>query len=219
MALTKITRTVVDSISSFFNINSTTGALTSTVPDLAPANSTLYPAFSCRAWVNFHGIQSGTLTYTISGNLVTVTQSSHGMTTGMIANLTFSSGTVSGTADYVITRVNDNSYTVTVAVSGSTGGNVVRNTFIRACGNVSGVTRNSTGNYTVNFTTAMPDTNYNIVIGYSSDYNDFVPSASTRIVLIYGTPTTGNFTIISGAQAGGGGSFIDFPILNVAVFR
>ena len=31
---------------------------------------------------------------------------------------------------------------------------------IRASGNVSSITRNSTGNYTVNFTTAMPDTNY-----------------------------------------------------------
>jgi hypothetical protein len=31
---------------------------------------------------------------------------------------------------------------------------------IRASGNVSSVTRNATGNYTVNFTTAMPDANY-----------------------------------------------------------
>ena len=31
---------------------------------------------------------------------------------------------------------------------------------IRASGNVSSITDNGTGNYTVNFTTAMPDTNY-----------------------------------------------------------
>lgn len=31
---------------------------------------------------------------------------------------------------------------------------------IRASGNVSSVTDNGTGNYTINFTTAMPDTNY-----------------------------------------------------------
>ena len=31
---------------------------------------------------------------------------------------------------------------------------------IRASGNVSSVTRNGTGDYTVNFTTAMPDANY-----------------------------------------------------------
>jgi len=33
---------------------------------------------------------------------------------------------------------------------------------IRASGNVSSVTRNSAGDYTVNFTTAMPDENYSV---------------------------------------------------------
>ena len=33
---------------------------------------------------------------------------------------------------------------------------------IRASGNVSSITDNGTGNYTVNFTTAMPDTNYSV---------------------------------------------------------
>jgi hypothetical protein len=35
---------------------------------------------------------------------------------------------------------------------------------IRASGNVSSVTDNGVGNYTVNFTTAMPDANYAIVV-------------------------------------------------------
>ena len=34
---------------------------------------------------------------------------------------------------------------------------------IRASGNVSSITDNGTGDYTVNFTTAMPDANYNAV--------------------------------------------------------
>jgi hypothetical protein len=33
---------------------------------------------------------------------------------------------------------------------------------IRASGNVTSITDNGTGDYTVNFTTAMPDANYNI---------------------------------------------------------
>ena len=37
------------------------------------------------------------------------------------------------------------------------------NRLIRASGNVSSVLRNSTGSYTVNFTVAMPDTNYAFV--------------------------------------------------------
>jgi hypothetical protein len=35
---------------------------------------------------------------------------------------------------------------------------------IRASGNVSSITDNGTGNYTVNFTTAMPDANYAVVV-------------------------------------------------------
>ncbi len=40
---------------------------------------------------------------------------------------------------------------------------------IRASGNVSSITDNGTGNYTVNFTTAMPDVNYASVITYGTD--------------------------------------------------
>jgi hypothetical protein len=35
---------------------------------------------------------------------------------------------------------------------------------IRASGNVSSITDNGTGNYTVNFTTAMPDANYAVTV-------------------------------------------------------
>lgn len=36
---------------------------------------------------------------------------------------------------------------------------------IRASFNVASVTKNGTGDYTVNFTTAMPDTNYGVTLG------------------------------------------------------
>lgn len=39
---------------------------------------------------------------------------------------------------------------------------------IRASGNVSSITDNGTGDYTVNFTTAMPDANYAMVVGGGS---------------------------------------------------
>ena len=39
---------------------------------------------------------------------------------------------------------------------------------IRASGNVSSITDNGTGDYTVNFTNAMPDANYNVVLGAGS---------------------------------------------------
>jgi hypothetical protein len=44
---------------------------------------------------------------------------------------------------------------------------------IREDGNVSSITDNGTGDYTVNFTTAMPDANYNAVsMGQRNDFNN-----------------------------------------------
>ena len=40
---------------------------------------------------------------------------------------------------------------------------------IRASGNVSSITDNGAGQYTVNFTTAMPDENYSVVLGSRQD--------------------------------------------------
>jgi len=46
---------------------------------------------------------------------------------------------------------------------------------VNGSGNVSSVTDNGTGDFTVNFTTAMPDANYSWAIGYSSN-----PGAAQR---------------------------------------
>ena len=43
---------------------------------------------------------------------------------------------------------------------------------IRASGNVSSITDNGTGSYTVNFTTAMPDANYSAVVTGGADLLD-----------------------------------------------
>ena len=63
---------------------------------------------------------------------------------------------------------------------------------IRASFNVSSITRNSTGNYTITFTTAMPDANYVVsgsdVGGSSTGYYAFICSNAT-------TPTTSGFGI------------------------
>lgn len=41
---------------------------------------------------------------------------------------------------------------------------------IRASYNVSSITDNGTGDYTVNFTNALPNANYSTVVSYSQDY-------------------------------------------------
>ena len=56
------------------------------------------------------------------------------------------------------------------------------NASIRASGNVSSVTRNGTGDYTVNFATAMPDTNYVGAGSAGSGGNDIVNNNTISVV-------------------------------------
>jgi hypothetical protein len=148
MSLTQITRTVVSSISSFFNINSSTGALTSVIPDLMPSNSTLFPSFVCRAWINF------------DGSLSSLTP--------------------------------------------------------RASGNISSITDNGTGDYTINFITAMPDINYCVVVGSKMQTNSVGGSrhlgynASRSI-------TTTSFPVVAVTSDFSG--LADSDRVHIAVFR
>ena len=124
-------------------------------------NTKLDNGYLCRAWVNFDGTLSNTTgTYTRSGTTITCTITSHGLTTGQTANLDFTTG---GATDgiYVVTVINANTFTVEDTVSGTiTTSNVTMlSRMIRASGNVSSISDNGTGDYTVNFTSAMPDAN------------------------------------------------------------
>ena len=66
---------------------------------------------------------------------------------------------------------------------------------ISESGNVTSVTRNSTGNYTVNFTTAMPTTNYThiVTVENSGTYSATVTGSSTTsassTILVFNTST------------------------------
>jgi len=118
-------------------------------------------AYGCRAWVNFNGDaqndQAGT--YTQSGTTVIVTITGHGFTTGQVASLDFTAGTaVDGV--YTVTVTDANVFTVVQASRITTGSVTSKRKTIRASGNVSSVTDNGTGDYSINFTTAMPDANY-----------------------------------------------------------
>ena len=81
---------------------------------------------------------------------------------------------------------------------------------IRASGNVSSVTRNSTGDYTVNFTTAMPDANYSAIATAGRDSAFVGRYASVR------SQATGNVRIQSSFASA---DLASAPIVNVAIFR
>jgi hypothetical protein len=87
---------------------------------------------------------------------------------------------------------------------------------IRASFNVTSITDNGTGDYTVNFTTAFADANYNFVgTCYSittAPTRGFVSNQSTANF----TPTTSALRI--GCIPVGGGSQ-DYDVVNVSVFR
>ena len=124
-----------------------TGQQSSVVPDLSGSNTTLFPEYKCRAWVNFNGTTASPST-------------------------------------------------------------------IRGSGNVSSVTKTGTGDYTINFTTAMPDANYSVV----GMCNVNSPGSGYQ-VQIYNTGTpynTGSVRICTDVRGVG---FIDVAFVNVAVFR
>lgn len=83
---------------------------------------------------------------------------------------------------------------------------------IRASGNVSSITDNGTGDYTVNFTTAMPDTNYCVVcLSFQSVGND--ASNVARNTSRTDTASLVNVTSVQNA------SRFDYDALQIAVFR
>jgi len=79
-------------------------------------------------------------------------------------------------------------------------------------GNVSSITDNGTGNYTVNFTTAMPDANYAVGSSLSTP-----GGSSATAALTVTTYTTTSFLIIS--RNGSSGSFFDQELVSAIVLR
>jgi hypothetical protein len=87
---------------------------------------------------------------------------------------------------------------------------------IRASGNVSSITDNGTGDYTVNFTTAMPDTNY-VAFGQTRR-TPFSTGAGGRLVQFPTISSTSSLNTRSGNSDGAFGS-LDEDEIFVTVFR
>jgi len=85
---------------------------------------------------------------------------------------------------------------------------------IRASGNVSSITDNGTGDYTVNFTTAMPDANYCAVVTGSS--TDQGTGCIVMDILGSTAPTASAIRVLSEASAGPN---VDSEFSNVVIFR
>ena len=84
---------------------------------------------------------------------------------------------------------------------------------IRTSGNVSSITDNGTGDYTVNFTTAMPDADY--VLCGASTYRGVVVTSNLNTTSGGVSPATGSCRINSSTAA----TDFDSPLIMVAFFR
>lgn len=91
---------------------------------------------------------------------------------------------------------------------------------IRASGNVTSITDNGTGDYTVNFTTAMPDANYSYVVSGGTPGTAFVVTTANTSGGngTESAPTSSAFRFNVG-YATGSGNVTDTKYTNVAVFR
>ena len=81
---------------------------------------------------------------------------------------------------------------------------------IRGSGNVSSITDNGTGDYTVNFTTAMPDANYATCFGGAGGATTNPASLATS------SPTTAS-VVVSAFE--GSNSLFDTQTASVSIFR
>jgi hypothetical protein len=88
---------------------------------------------------------------------------------------------------------------------------------IRASGNVSSITDNGTGDYTVNFTTAMPDVNYASVV---SQLNNFGSASSLSNGVKSGQIENQSITGVRiGSTNHSTGAAHDTPLVNATIFR
>ena len=153
-------------------------------------------------------LASGAALANIGAGGITATQlAANAVTTAKIvdANITAAKldGAQSGSAPIYAARawVNFNG-------TGSAGANQT----IRGAGNVSSVYKNGTGDFTVNFVTAMPDANYAITTCVEKGSGAYIPSASINSA---SAPAAGSFRILTGSE----NLTNDRAYINVAVFR
>ena len=81
---------------------------------------------------------------------------------------------------------------------------------IRAAGNVTSITDLATGTYRVNFTTAIPDANYSVVVGFRQN---------ETIVGYQQSATTTTSTELYSRASTSTGTLTDTETISVAIFR
>lgn len=90
---------------------------------------------------------------------------------------------------------------------------------IRASFNVSSITDNGTGDYTVNFTNALPDANYAVAITASAGTNNSALVGTVKSATQYGAPSNQTTTACQIVFINYVNSLIDTGAIYVSIFR
>jgi hypothetical protein len=177
-----------------------------TAPKLNGTQTGTAPIFGVRAWANFNAKTNSDLagTYSRSSTTVTITVTSHGLIAGNLVfiDYTVGVGTVAPDGLYQVASVTDaNTFTVTsnASVTGTHTGTVeLKRKTIRASGNVSCVSAAASGAvipptssyspdngyYVVNFSVAMPSSNFS-VSGTCSENGAFATTSGNDFLAGY----------------------------------
>ena len=143
-------------------------------------------------------LPDATGTIQVSGNAIS------GTTGSFSGDLSFNSGYGSAAVAYGCRAWVNFNGTGTVAIRGS--------------GNVTSITDNATGDYTVNFTTAMPDANYSVVIAVSRSSDVFTSNIATNNATGADVaPTSSAVRVVSNGGPGRGP--FDSAYFSVSIFR
>ena len=151
------------------------------------------------------GNASGTGTFTIA---------SPNSNTDRTLTLPDSTGTLA-TAESTLTQFNASGSAPVYAARAWVNFNGTGTVAIRASGNVSSITDNGTGDYTVNFTTAMPDANYTPMVSAKEDDSNNTLGSVFGYLQRFAQTTTA----VRISSRTGGGTVLDCTQVNAAIFR
>jgi hypothetical protein len=130
-----------------------------------------------------------------------------------------------GTGAVTVTNSNPNQLTTTTGSPAYYGArawvnfNGTGSVSIRASVNVSSISDNGTGDYTVNYSTAMPDGNYSLTANGKLSTFGNNDGCITRLIRNSDTPmTTGSARVLTGPQSNAK-NLEDAPIVTVTIHR
>ena len=188
-----------------------------------------------KAWVNFNGASAfytsgNTVTYVANSpsagqTTVTVDRTATWSPLPVVGDWVTVSGVTGATAvngTFQITEVDNVAfnikYIVPSVVTGTVGGTAFAYIVaIRSSYNVSSVTKNGTGDYTVNFSTPMADANYSVVFGAGETVSPEVGQMAVCSIR-NGSPLSQNFVRMTVNVANGNINFYNTNTITASIF-